>query len=291
MKIAVSSYSYNQYISSGKMTQLDALKEAARQGFDGIEFTELRPNNNKEATLEDQLTFAKELRAEADALGIEIVAYLVGASLYKGDAESDKREVERLCRQLDVAKALGVKIFRHDVCSSEKIGDRIVPFDRMLPVIAENVRLVTSYAESLGIRTCSENHGKVAQDSDRVERLFNTVAHDNYGLLIDIGNFACVDEDSVKAVSRLAPYAIHVHAKDFHIIPFDAPKAEDERSFSTRGANRLVGCAVGDGDIPVRQCLAILKSAGYDGYVTIEFEGPKDCLSELDLARSRLLSF
>ena len=288
MKIAVSSYSYNQYLSTGKMTQLDALREAARQGFDGIEFTDLRPNNNKAASVEEQITFAKELREEADKLGIEIVAYLVGASLYKGNKDADEAEVERLCRQLDVAKALGVKIFRHDVCSSEKVNGKTVPFDRMIPTIAQNVRLVTEYARTLGIRTCSENHGKVAQDSDRVEKLFNTVANDNYGLLVDIGNFACVDENSITAVSRLAPYAIHVHAKDFHFIPFDRPQIPNEKSFATRGQNRLIGCALGDGDIPVHQCLSILKAAGYDGYVTIEFEGPKECLTQIELGHKRL---
>ena len=39
MKFSVSSYSYNQYISKGEMTQLDALSKAAEQGFDGVEFT------------------------------------------------------------------------------------------------------------------------------------------------------------------------------------------------------------------------------------------------------------
>ena len=88
-------------------------------------------------------------------------------------------------------------------------------FDLMLPSIAENARAVTEYGASIGIRTCTENHGRIAQDNDRLERLFNAVAHDNYGLLIDMGNFLFVDEDPVMAVSRLAPYAFHVHAKDF----------------------------------------------------------------------------
>jgi len=177
---------------------------------------------------------------------------------------------------------------RHDVCRTERFGDRVVSFERMLPTIAENVRRITEYAKTLGIRTCSENHGKIAQDSDRVEKLWNTVAHENYGILVDIGNFACVDECSVTAVSRLAPYAVHAHAKDFHIEPFDSPEKEGERSFRSRGCNRLVGCALGDGDIPVRQCVAILKSAGYDGWISIEFEGNGDCVSEIARGRDLL---
>ena len=279
MKISVSSYSYNQLLSSGKMTQFEAIRAAADMGFDGIEFTDLRPV--KEPTLEQQLEYAKLLKAEAEACGIEIVAYLIGANLYRGSEEADLAEVERVKGQLDVAAALGAKIFRHDVCSSEKIDGKVVSFDRMLPTIAANARKITEYAQTLGIRTCSENHGRIAQDSDRVEKLYNTVCHENYGLLVDMGNFACVDENSILAVSRVAPYAIHAHAKDFIVYPFGTEVEGIEKSIVTRGCNRLVGCAVGDGNIPVEQCVAILKRVEYDGYITIEFEGPKDCMTEI----------
>ena len=279
MKIAVSSYSYNQKIKTGEMTQLDAIRAAKEMGFDGIEFTDLKPT--AEPTLAEQLAYAKELRTEAERVGIEIVAYLVGAKLYLGSPEADAKEVERLCGQLDVAAALGAKIFRHDVCSSERVGDRTVSFDQMLLTIAQNARKVTEYAATLGIRTCSENHGLVAQDSDRVEKLYNTVRHENYGLLVDMGNFACVDEDSIRAVSRLAPYAIHAHAKDFIIHPFNAEIEEGKKFFTSRGCNKLMGCAIGDGNIPIAQCVEILKKADYDGYITIEFEGNGDCMIEI----------
>ena len=288
MKLSVSSYSYNQYISTGAMTQMDALCKAAEQGFDGIEFTDLRPENNKNASLEEQISFAKELKAKAQELGIEIVAYLIGANLYTGSSDGDAKEVERVCRQLDVAKELGVKIFRHDVCSKEIVDGKVISFDRMLPVIAENAKKITAYAKELGIRTCSENHGFVAQDSDRVEKLYNAVADENYGLLIDMGNFACADEDSARAVSRLAAYAIHVHAKDFKKYPFGSQVPEGIKTFSSRGCNLLAGCAVGDGDIPAEQCIAIMKKAGYDGYITIEFEGSGECVSEIQKGLDRL---
>ena len=273
------------------MTQLDALRAAAEQGFDGIEFTDLRPDNDRNASKERRLEYARVLREEAKLLGIEIVAYLVGANLYSGSAEADDAEVKRICDALDVAKELGAKLLRHDVCSSERVEDKVIGFDRMLPTIADNARRITEYAKTLGIRTCSENHGYIAQDSDRVEKLFNTVDHENYGLLVDMGNFACADECSVRAVSRLAPYAIHAHAKDFKIYPFGTPDKEGEKSFSTRGCRRLVGCALGDGDIPVAQCVAILKRAGYDGYITIEFEGNKDCYGEIAIGLERLRKY
>ena len=285
MKTAVSSYSFSQYIKAGKMTQLDCVKKAAEMGFDGIEFIELKPCEN--ATHEDRLAYAAQICKEAESCGIEIVAYTIGANLYQLTDEENEAEVERVKKELDVAKALGAKVLRHDVCYSEKYNGVAVSFDRMLPTIAKNARAITEYAESLGIRTSTENHGYIAQDSDRVEKLYNTVASDNYGILLDVGNFACVDEDSATAVSRLANYALHVHVKDFVKKPFGS----SEEGICTRGCNRLIACAVGDGDIPVEQCIAILKRAKYEGYVSIEFEGSEDCVAAIARGKERLDSY
>lgn len=277
MKLSVSSYSFQRYIKAGRMTQLDTVRKAAEMGFAGIEFTELTPF--ADATLNDQLAYADEIRREAEVCGIEIVSYAVGADLYHTDQADNAEAVARLRGQVDVAAALGAKMLRHDVCYSERHGGGVVSFGKMLQTIAMNAYDLSAYAASRGIRTMTENHGYVVQDSDRVEALYNAVGHPNYGLLIDVGNFACADEDSIKAVSRLAPYAFHVHVKDFHIHPFGYIPEKGKKTFQSRACRVLEGCAVGDGDIPVAQCLAILKRAGYDEWVSIEYEGNEDCMA------------
>jgi sugar phosphate isomerase/epimerase len=291
MKPSVSSYSFQQLIKEGKITQLDTVSLAHELGFEGIEFTDLCPDNKNNATKEEQLSYARRIREEADRVGIPVVGYMVGADLYKGSEEENEKEICRVMDQLDIACAMGAPLLRHDVCYKETVNGRFVGFDRMLPTLAKNARRITEYAATLGIRTCTENHGKIAQDSDRVERLYYAVDHPNYGLLVDIGNFACADEDSACAVSRVAPCAIHVHAKDFIKFPFGTEIPEGISAVHTRGRNRLSGCALGDGTIPVAQCLDILRSVGYDGYVSIEFEGNKPCLDELRLGLSRLRQY
>ena len=131
------------------MTQLDVVKKAYEMGISGIDFIDLQPN--AAPTLEDQLAYAKEIRKEAEKYGIEIVAYTIGANLYKGSEEEDAKEVERLKGQVRVAAALGAKLMRHDVCGGEKLPDgRVVGYYSMLPTIAANARKVTEYAESFG---------------------------------------------------------------------------------------------------------------------------------------------
>ena len=273
MKISVSSYSFDQYIRSGKITQLDTVKLARELGFEGVEFTDLSGK-----TLDEQKEYAKKIKKEAEKYGLEIVAYCIGARLFSESDEECAKEVERVKGQVDVAEILGVKVLRHDVCYSEKVGNKVVSFGKMLPTIAKNAREITEYAQKKGIRTATENHGYIAQDSDRFEALYNAVDHENYGLLIDIGNFACADEDSLRAVSRLAPYAIHVHAKDFHIRSFGEAPYKENTYFESRGGNYLTGTSVGDGDVNAAQCVHIIKKSGYDGFVTIEYEGYEDCI-------------
>ena len=273
MKVSVSSYSFMQYVWAGKMTQFESVAKAKELGFDAIEFVEIDGGEDYALQVEN----AKKIRAEADRLGIEINAYAVGACLCRGNAEAEAAEVERLKRQLDIAHILGAKVMRHDVCGWLEKKGVMRSFDSMLPTIVANARQVADYGATLGIMTCTGNHGHISQDSGRMGRLFNAMAHDNYGLLVDMGNFICVDENPITAVSRVAPYAIHVHIKD--MLVRDEP-GEFIRS-STRGGRYFGGAVVGEGDIPVKQCLRILKQAGYDDYVSLEYEGMEDCMSAI----------
>ena len=163
MKVSVSSYSFSQQIWAGKMTQLDCVAKAKEMGFDAIEFTDIVGE-----TLDQQKEYAKKIREEADRVGIEINAYTIGANLFQPTPEAQAAEVERLKGQVDVAAILGAKVMRHDVCYSLGKTGNSRSFGLMLPTIADGARQVTAYAETLGIKTCTENHGYIAQDSYRV---------------------------------------------------------------------------------------------------------------------------
>lgn len=278
MKISVTSYSFSRLFREGKMTQADVPQKAHELGFDGVEFTDLDGK-----TYEEQCALADRIRESADRYGMPIVCYAVSANMYQPTKEASDAEVLRICRKVDLAKRLGAPVMRHDMTFSlGKSGDA-VSFDRMLPVMAENTRRVTEYAATQGIVTVTENHGTVSQDSDRIERLYNAVAHDNFGLLLDLGNFVCADEDPFRAVGRLAPYARHAHAKDF------APAVSD--GFLTRGGRRIRGTVIGEGIVPIAACLGALVHAGYDGYLTVEYEGSEDPLAAIARGRANLRTF
>lgn len=264
MNISVSSYSFEQMISSGKITQADTPEEAKKIGFDAIEFTDIQQDD-----YDAQCECAVKIREKCNKLGMSISAYTISANLYQPDTIDE--EIERIKKQLRIAEILKAPILRHDACWS--LGKDKRSFGLMLEDIASAARKISDYAQTLGIKTCVENHGMIAQDSYRMEQLFNAVNHENFGLLVDMGNFVCVDENSAQAVSRLAPYAIHVHAKDMYVFNSNTP-----HGWYTRGGNKFEGAIIGEGIIPIEQDLKILKLAGYDGTVSIEYEGCTDCI-------------
>lgn len=275
MEISISSYSFQPLINRGEIQQADVVELAYRLGLRAVEFTEL---NGK--TQEARLKYAAKIKDRADALGMSVTAYAIGADLYRTDGSAD--EIERVKQAAEVAKALGAPIMRHDVCYSLKEGRS---FGLMLSQIAAATREVADYAQTLGVKTCVENHGYIAQDSLRMEALFNAVNHENFGLLIDMGNFVCVDEDSATAVSRLAPYAIYVHVKDMIVYDGNAK----EGAF-TRAGNRFAGTVIGEGCIPIEQNIRTLKLSGYDGVLSIEYEGAKDCIEGIRTGLQNLKS-
>ena len=274
MKIGVSSYSFEQLISSGKETQLSVVKLAKEMGFDGIEFTDLHvPDGMTEKE------YAMKIREECDRYSLPVISYTIGANLLKLVEMRNDAEVERVCGKLDVAAVLGAPTLRHDAAwGIEGEAGAYTGFDNVLPLLVEGCRKITNYAKTLGIKTMVENHGTFAQDSSRVARIITGVADPNFGALIDIGNFSCADENNAVAVGNLAPFAKHVHAKDFHIKSGNGPDPGNG-FFRSRGGNYLRGAIIGHGDVPVYQCVQILKRSGYDGFISVEFEGMEDCLT------------
>ena len=268
MKIAVSSYSYQQKIKTGEMTQRDAIRVAKEMGFDAIEFTEL-PGD-------DKIALAKKLRAHCDEIGLPIAAHSLGADFINRDTEA---EIKRVCEAIDVAAILGAGSVRHDVCYALK-KEHLYSYREAIKEMAPAIRRITEYGASKGIRTTTENHGYIFQDPERVEALILAVGHENYGWLCDIGNFLCADCDVVRAVSTAAPYTYHVHVKDFLMKSGACDKPEG--FFDTRGGNYLRGTILGHGEVPVATAIKALKRAGYDGYVSLEFEGMEENIPALE---------
>lgn len=287
MKFSVSLYSFFSAIRSGELKPLDCIAKAKEMGFDAIEAVDFVMGAESPEEMPDK---ARELKAEADKYGLPFSSFAVGADLLNGlDGSGDvQKEIARVKSMVDVAAILGAPRMRHDITSGKK-GDP-KSYAALAPQLAEAVREIAEYAASKGIMTMTENHGFFSQDSERVELLYNTVNHPNFGLLCDIGNFTCADENPATAVARVAPYVKYVHAKDF-IIKSYYDNDPGEGAFQTRAGNYLRGTIIGHGNVPVKQCLHILKTAGYDDTIAIEFEGMEPALTAIRIGLANLKKY
>ena len=203
MKFSVSMYSYMQKIHSGEATPFELIAKTKELGFDAIEFVDFTDFGT--GTKEERLAHAEELRKECERVGLEISALVMSCDFITGsDGDLDK-EIARVKDYVDIAHVLGVTRMRHDAAIgyARNSGD-FCPFDTMLPRLTKACKEITEYAAQFGIRTMVENHGFYVQDSERVEKLYAAVDNKNFGLLTDMGNFLCADEDPASAFARVA---------------------------------------------------------------------------------------
>ena len=271
MKIAVSSYSFSQAMRDGRMNILDVIPKAKELGYDGVEIVRGDQSDREMRAL------AATLKVQSEEAGIPIIAYMVGADFIKSGLDS---EVNRLKGEAEIAALMGAPRMRHDSTAGVDAYGNKVSFEDALHVVAEGYRRVTEFAAGLGVKTMIENHGYFMQDAERVKKLIETVNHPNFGWLADMGNFMCADEVSVESMKIAAPMAAHAHAKDFHYKTADE-YVPAQGWFGTRGGNKLRGAIIGHGVVNVPACLKLLKEAGYNDWLSVEFEGIEDCLMAL----------
>ena len=277
MRLAVSSYSYLNHMEKTGASYFDICDLAKKTGFEAIEFIPLELQYGRGQSTVEELAAA--LSHHCCHIGLAICAYTVPADFICGSGGDVQKETERLMGCVDIAAILGAKLVRHDI--AKQLGQACASYRDVIRTAAPYIREVSEYAASKGIRTCTENHGFLMQDAQRVEELILAVDHKNFGWLVDMGNFACADQDSAYATGIAAPYAFHVHAKDFLVKP-GMQVDPGVGWFRSRAGDYLRGTIAGHGAIPIFQCVAVLKKAGYDGYLSLEFEGMEETLAAIE---------
>ena len=109
---------------------------------------------------------------------------------------------------------------------------------------------VLPVAIARNVKFAVENHGGLSGDPAVLAEFVQHFHSPFLGVCLDFGNF---EGDRTIGMQTLAPHAIHVHAKS--------------REFNAQGEET---------QIDYRMCLSALKAAGYDGVISIEYEGDGD---------------
>ena len=281
MKTCVSLYSYWKPVRLGQMDQYEAIDTIKSLGIDAVELLML---DDAVPAGETMQSYAKKLFEYAHGVGLDVPILSMDSKLYCADPE---RELEYLCSMVDVAAECGIGLMRFDIAYKFLGDEEVKNYKTVIKAVTPYIRRLADYAQEKGVKVLSENHGRIIQDSYRVEELMTTVDHKNFGYLCDIGNFGGVDEDCAGAVSRLLPYICFIHAKD--ALERSGMDYDPGRNFSrTRGGNYRRATIFGQGVVPVYQILKSLKTFGYEGYISLEYEGMEETIEAMEIGAENL---
>jgi sugar phosphate isomerase/epimerase len=151
---------------------------------------------------------------------------------------------------IDIAYKLGIPYIR-------VFGDRIpkgmgekAAVDR----VVEGMQSLASYAEDKGVAVLQETHGNFAE-SRLLLAVFDSVKSPAAGVLWDIANPYEFGETVSDTWSRLKPLVRHTHIKDVVV-----------------QNGQLIPCLPGKGKVPIGEVVKTLRDAGYDGWLSFEWE-------------------
>jgi len=124
--------------------------------------------------------------------------------------------------------------------------------------IVKMLRELCAYGEKVGAEVWVETHNAYATGKS-LHALYNDVGCPTLKFIWDVMHPYEVDEKPEETAMYLRDILVHVHIKD--------GKRFDDPDMATFLYTKL-----GEGEVPVRDCLSELQKLGYDGYLSLEWE-------------------
>jgi len=218
--------------------------------------------------------YLDELNSRCRDLEVEQLLIMIdGEGDLAVNSESDRTEaVENHYKWIEAANHLGCHSIRVNV-----FGDGTA--EELKTAAVDSLGRLSEFAADYEVNVIVENHGGYSSDAEWLTDVMEQVDMDNCGTLPDFGNFClrreggarweteCVEEyDRYKGTRQLMPYAKGVSAKSYD---FDEDGNETTIDFE--------------------QMLTIVRDAGFEGYIGVEYEGSELSEAEGIMATKELL--
>ncbi len=240
-QISLAEWSLHKKLFKGDLKNIDFPEYTAKNfGIHGVEYV-----NQFFKDKAKDMTYLKDLNNRAKDNGVKNVLIMIDGEGSLGDRDETKRKqaVENHYKWIDAANFLGCHAIRVNAAgegTKEEVKEQVV----------KSLSTLADYGKKGKISVVVENHGGISSHGDWLADVLKTVGKKNCGSLPDFGNF--YEYDRYQGVKDLMPYAKGVSAKS--------------HAFDANG---------NDTGIDYAKMMQIVKSAGYNGYVGIEFEGDK----------------
>ncbi len=211
---------------------------------------------------------AKKVKAYADSKNIRFSCFSVFINLVGADSDE---MLEKLKGYAEVAAVLGSPYLHHTIVSECVEPDNVVPYkEEFFEKGVAAVREIYDYAEKLGVKTVYEDQGYIFNGIDGIGRLIDTVDRD-IGIVADFGNIAQSGDDLLEFIEKYSDKIVHAHIKDVTI----TDKPVSGYSLKTINGKFMTEAVIGEGDVKIKEALALLREHGYTGCYGIEY-GAKD---------------
>lgn len=255
---------------TGMARQFEAISEM------GINYADITDNHNG-GSLGVEYGFAAsvsldahpaEIRAMAEAAGIELTAFCAHANLLDPASPSSYGTMD-IIKAIRLAALLGIKhVITTEGDPKTDFGHTLSTSEKMFS-ICEKLYTPIQWAEELGVQLLIETHGEVTDNVETMGELLDKLGHeDNVGICLDTGNSWLGGAEPIDYVKKLGNRIKHVHWKDM------AAEMEADRG-------KMFGCGMaviplGDGVIDILEIVNGLKEVGFNGATTLEIAGPEN---------------
>ncbi len=176
--------------------------------------------------------------------------------------------IDEISRCIDIAANLKIPYVR---IHSNDVED--IPCG--VEATAEIINAVLEKAEKNKVVLLIETSG-IFSDTSFLRDMLNRFACDNVAALWDMHSpYFYVNEQPEDTIKNLGAYIKHVHIKDAEMVD---------------GKPRF--CLIGEGNLPIGEMMAGLRSINYDGFVSLEWD-PKWCeeLDDIEIIFSQFVNF
>lgn len=238
MKLGCICGSFNRSFDNGAIDQIRFLERCASQlGVQGVELQDIHFPQTRPAYL-------KMLRRVARDLGLIIIGVGVHNDFGRADPTLRQSEVTKVKQWTEVAEQLDAPMIR--VFAGYPEGDRKERWAGMI----DSLRDVAAFARHAGVRLGLENHnhGAFTPTAEEFLRVLREVDSSTLFPLLDTGNFT----DGWPSIEKVVGSVEHVHAKFWQV----APDGSDEK-------------------VDYARVFPALRRAGYDKWITLEYETPE----------------
>ena len=252
IKLGVSTYSYWQIRPRPDIENV--IDRAAALGLEGVEILHSQMESEDKA-------YINQLKKRAFEAGIGLICLAIDQSFVSPDVAVRQRNIDHTLRCIEVAHNLGVPSIRlnsgrwgtirafNDLIAANGIEPPIEGYtdDGGFKWCIDSIEKCIPKAQECGVVLALENHWGMTATPEGMLRIKTAINSEWLQLLPDTGNFL---HDPYDKLEKVAPHAIYLHAKTYY------------------GGGLYYSL-----ELDFDRIFRIFKDVGYNGYISIEYEG------------------